>query len=480
METTAWESIQEIIAKFFADPLALYFLYFIVGWLIIALILLNGKNRIGRRFTAITPNSLTTLGLLGTFVGVLVGLSEFDVEDIDASVPLLLEGMKIAFATSVAGIIAAIFYRLWATVFQSEDSETREITPRDIHNELQRHTSISEQNGKNSEAALAELRAAISSDKDSSLVTQVQKLRTTVDDGQKELIDEFKDFSKHMVENNQKAIIEALENVIKDFNDKLTEQFGENFKQLNQAVEKLVDWQENYKEILEEYSTKISETVEGLKESEKALLSVRESSERIPEAIDKLNPVTQLLIEQLSILDESLKAVQALREKTDNAFPEIEENLSRITNGFSESVTTLIQTSSENLALNQSAHNELQDGYGQMLSGATDARESFSKAIAETGESLTGIATTQFERIAELIGTSAENSNEQINRAWGDSAEKLSAQFENFDQQMTEELTRAMEQLGRNFASISEKFVSDYSPLADRINEIMRSTKSSE
>ncbi len=115
-----------------------------------------------------------------------------------------------------------------------------------------------------------------------------------------------------------------------------------------------------------------------------------------------------------------------------------------------------------------------------MLSGATDARESFSKAIAETGESLTGIATTQFERIAELIGTSAENSNEQINRAWGDSAEKLSAQFENFDQQMTEELTRAMEQLGRNFASISEKFVSDYSPLADRINEIMRSTKSSE
>ena len=480
METTAWESIKEIITKFFADPLALNFLYFIIGWLILALILLNVKNRVGRRFTAITPNSLTTLGLLGTFVGVLVGLSEFDVEDIDASVPLLLEGMKIAFATSVAGIIAAIFYRLWATVFQSEDSETREITPRDIHNELQRHTSISEQNGKNSEAALAELRAAISSDKDSSLVTQVQKLRTTVDDGQKELIDEFKDFSKHMVENNQKAIIEALENVIKDFNDKLTEQFGENFKQLNQAVEKLVDWQENYKEILEEYSTKISETVEGLKKSEKALLSVRESSERIPEAIDKLNPVTQLLIEQLSILDESLKAVQALREKTDNAFPEIEENLSRITNGFSESVTTLIQTSSENLVLNQSAHKELQDGYEQMLSGATDARESFSKAIAETGESLTGIATTQFERIAELIGASAENSNEQINRAWGDSAEKLGQQFENFDQQMTEELTRAMEQLGRNFASISEKFVSDYSPLADRINEIMRATRSSE
>lgn len=480
METVAWKSIENLIIRFFTDPLAVNFLIFIIGWLVVAMVFLNSKSRFGRRFTAITPNSLTTLGLLGTFVGVLVGLSEFDVEDIDASVPTLLNGMKIAFATSVAGIVAAIFYRLWATLFQSEDSETREITPRDIHNELKKHTSISEQNGKNSEAALSELRTAISSERDSSLVTQIQKLRTTVDDGQKELISEFKDFAKHMVENNQKAIIEALENVIKDFNEKLTEQFGENFKQLNLAVEKLVDWQENYKKILEDYSAKISETVEGLKESERALQSVRESSERIPEAIDKLNPATQLLIEQLSILDESLKAVQALREKTDNAFPEIEENLRRITDGFSESVTTLIQSSSENLVLNQTAQRELQEGFEQMLSGAAEARESFSKAIAETGDNLSSIATTQFEKISELIGNSAENSNEQINRAWSDSAEKLNAQFENFDQQMTEELTRAMEQLGRNFASISEKFVADYSPLADRINDIMRATRRSE
>ena len=185
----------------------------------------------------------------------------------------------------------------------------------------------------------------ISSDKDTSLLTQVQKLRTTVDDGQKELIKEFKDFAEHMVENNQKAIIEALENVIKDFNEKLTEQFGENFKQLNEAVEKLVEWQDRYKEILEEYDIKISQTVEGLENSERALVSVKESSEKIPEAVEKLNPVTTLLIEQLEVLSESLEAVKTLREKTDNAFPEIEENLSRITNDFSNSVSQMLETS---------------------------------------------------------------------------------------------------------------------------------------
>jgi len=41
-----------------------------------------------------------------------------------------------------------------------------------------------------------------------------------------------------MAENNSKALIEALQEVIRDFNAKINEQFGENFKQLNEAVGK--------------------------------------------------------------------------------------------------------------------------------------------------------------------------------------------------------------------------------------------------
>lgn len=54
-----------------------------------------------------------------------------------------------------------------------------------------------------------------------------------------------------MAENNSKAFIQALEEVIKDFNNKITEQFGDNFKQLNLAVGALLTWQENYKNYIE-------------------------------------------------------------------------------------------------------------------------------------------------------------------------------------------------------------------------------------
>ena len=43
-----------------------------------------------------------------------------------------------------------------------------------------------------------------------------------------------------------KALVEAIETVIGEFNVKINEQFGENFKKLNEAVGKLLEWQENY------------------------------------------------------------------------------------------------------------------------------------------------------------------------------------------------------------------------------------------
>ena len=43
------------------------------------------------------------------------------------------------------------------------------------------------------------------------------------------------------------ALVEALRDVIKDFNAKITEQFGDNFKALNEGIGKLLIWQERYR-----------------------------------------------------------------------------------------------------------------------------------------------------------------------------------------------------------------------------------------
>ena len=55
------------------------------------------------------------------------------------------------------------------------------------------------------------------------------------------------EFMAKMAENNSKALIQALQEVIRDFNTKISEQFGDNFNQLNSAVGQLLVWQERYR-----------------------------------------------------------------------------------------------------------------------------------------------------------------------------------------------------------------------------------------
>ena len=87
--------------------------------------------------------------------------------------------------------------------------------------------------------ALDNLQKAVSGESENSLLSQVRKLQTnfvTHKDSQHELIRELRQFAQTMAESNSKILIESFENVIRDFNAQLNEQFGESFKQLSQVV----------------------------------------------------------------------------------------------------------------------------------------------------------------------------------------------------------------------------------------------------
>lgn len=57
------------------------------------------------------PQVLSTLGVLGTFWGITQGLLDFNVHDINASIPKLLDGLRTAFYTSLAGMITSLILR---------------------------------------------------------------------------------------------------------------------------------------------------------------------------------------------------------------------------------------------------------------------------------------------------------------------------------------------------------------------------------
>ncbi|GAA3901906.1 hypothetical protein GCM10022228_10800 [Halomonas cibimaris] len=65
-----------------------------------------------RSLTHYTPNLLTSLGMLGTFVGIVIGLLHFDPDNIDDSISLLLGGLQTAFMTSLFGMTMTMVYKV--------------------------------------------------------------------------------------------------------------------------------------------------------------------------------------------------------------------------------------------------------------------------------------------------------------------------------------------------------------------------------
>lgn len=70
-------------------------------------------NYIHKRMLEMVPDILTSLGILGTFVGLVWGLKDFEPSNYEAmttSVTSLVEGIKVAFLTSIYGVSLSVIY----------------------------------------------------------------------------------------------------------------------------------------------------------------------------------------------------------------------------------------------------------------------------------------------------------------------------------------------------------------------------------
>ena len=93
---------------------------FVWAWVYIAR---TGSSDLPKRQKWINqlPSLISTLGVLGTFVGITKGLVSFDTSDLDKSIPLLLDGLKTAFFTSLTGMAGSlILNRVVSAKFDNE------------------------------------------------------------------------------------------------------------------------------------------------------------------------------------------------------------------------------------------------------------------------------------------------------------------------------------------------------------------------
>ncbi len=452
--------------------------WFCLGIVACCLALLWTRNC--RKFS----QSITTVvGILGTFVGIYIGLFDFDSNDIEKSVPPLLAGLKTAFLTSIFGIVATLFTRiidraaipLWRRIFlrrraveegatvsellrrQTEALHAQTEAGKESHKEalaavqaleslLRAQAEADKTNHGQTLESLESIRASVSGEGEASMLTQVQKFRTAFADKQDELIGEFRAFAEKMAEANSQALIKALEEVIRDFNAKINEQFGDNFRQLNQAVEKLVVWQDKYAEQTQAMIAQFERTVSATEQTRDAIAEIAQHSWAITESAEKLAPVLSAIEEQRKSLADYMKQFADVSEKAKELLPTLEAKVGELTEGFASAVRRSMEENQKTLDEQRKFIETVIAGFSKLDETATAAIQQVSKSSEQNIERMRKYMEDAEEQQKKIFSDVAARLRTHIEEAFTSAEQAILQMSEN----LSEAVQRSMEANQKN------------------------------
>jgi hypothetical protein len=328
------------------------------------------------------PQVFPTLGILGTFLGIAYGLFYFDVKNMDESIPELLNGLKTAFIASIFGITGLLVFSKLTAFVQHTNEKDKAVSSDELtalntlidqtkkassENEINFKTLNSSIIGDGDESLatqfaklknqmteqtekLSKIQTALGGDNETSLLTQIQKLRAeqgeyakltstnstfiveTMNKNNELIRTKFDEFTKLLTENNTKALVEAMEKVITDFNTQMNDLIQrlvkENFEELNNSVKNLNDWQKENKEQIAILIAQFNQTTSNLESSSKNILEISTN--------------TKSLTDNNSILNQMITELQKVMIE-DKKFTELATKLSLATNNIENSSTQLAE-----------------------------------------------------------------------------------------------------------------------------------------
>ena len=271
---------------------------------------------------SVLGNIASTIGVLGTFVGISIGLWKFNPNDITSSVPLLLSGMKIAFATSIIGMAASIFMKYIALKNEDEENiddimelfntmiaESRNVNNTLIENQKQTENVLNK---------VSEIWASHQENLTVELKSEILNLNNNTISKQEELIGEFK-------------------------------KLGDCFTLLNSGVNNLLTWQENYKETIENTTKELETVIQTIHNADESIESISKNSSLIKENNEKLSEVLKEINKTQNVIIESNKSIIEISNTAKESIPQINEHFTNIDNRTKESTAYLQTLISENL-----------------------------------------------------------------------------------------------------------------------------------
>ncbi|MDN3650309.1 hypothetical protein QWZ13_15475 [Reinekea marina] len=370
-----------------------------------------------------SPSILTSIGIFGTFLGVALGLNDFDTQSVENSVPTLLEGLKTAFWTSIAGLLGALSIKFRYAVASMRVRAHREAKQTATMDDLAWH--------------LEKIANAVSQDDKDNWLAWREQQANTAKAHHEALLNTLNGYQTQMTEANKVALEQAITHVMREFNTRIEDQYGDNFKRLNESVGQMLEWQSNYKGQLEDL----------MSANERSANSSKIAAESFEKLISQTSSFTTVAEDMETLL---------------NALQSQSENLREYLTTF----TTLIVDAQEGLPQIENRILALTTGLQELVKGQTEQMRSILEQTAS------GIKDTS-EEVSKLLIEGTTRSQEAVGKQLESLLEKNNQQFERLESSMEAELNKALTSFGYQLSSLSEKFVNDYIPLTDKLRDLV-------
>ncbi|EHH1050787.1 hypothetical protein J7I00_003478 [Vibrio parahaemolyticus] len=430
------------------------------------------------------PALLTSIGITGTFLGITLGLSEFtmagDSKALLASAAELLEGMKTAFYTSLAGLGTSALFMVWMKISSSVlakaqkelistlSSQYFEASPiyylKNISNEGQkevleaqlRSASAVELMGEKMEATSHSLAQLGTSFNGEVIAKQISTaLAESIETSMTPMLGEIKQelsTLKDIKEQSQKELVELL---IQEMKSELIAPVAEELSKTSAAVTSSNEITSQLNSNIERVVTSTSETVDTINEFQKETML------------------------KLQLFAESLKGILAsFKEDTQGAMTSIASEVNTMLNNASHGMD------SQRVAFEQSADKAASafEGMKNSLEAALDARQSAEKDLFEnvTGRinSLLSEVSTSFESQTSVLTQTGETASHMMTQAQKD-FEMSVQQRRDEESKMFVEVESRLSNLVENAAKGIENQQSAFEQSADKASSAFEGMKNS-
>ena len=371
------------------DPFWVYtFPWFLIGgWLtysVVAILLPWLRNLNYYVFESI-PSTFVSLGLLGTFAGIAYGLSTFDTSPdlIKESIQKLLDGLKTAMYTTLAGVSLSIVF---SKIIQWFVNKRYVAIPASPELEALRQLNAS---SSASQTALLSLDQNAASSK-----AELEQLNTNFDEFQTAFLATQKDALKDGLE----EVLANCNNTMEDFSKRL---INENFSKLTGSIEVLVTWQEQHRSDVADLLTNIqtiSDHYEDLVSNTRTWIELMEQvagqSSKLQKVIDEFD--TAFSQEgNLSRILQNIRSTTTDLQETTSSFTELAAGLNE--------TTTSMQVTGNKIDAWTAQVAQVSDASGQMVSAVGQLRTIDQEQLSRMFASIDALFLTYIKDLEERL-----------------------------------------------------------------------------